>query len=248
MNMVDELMKPVDGLLDNDKQKAAYYQEREAKQKDENAEAEASLQPRGASESGMSDINGDTDNVLAMKKMKIPSPTGSRPTNTATRMININRVPMTGTKTNMTMKRIKSSRDYIEHPESGELMHFHTLLGENWNAHIVSQHCLSLLLCLSVSLFLNCAHLTGGALLSPPIDTPPNMTITPHPYQLTAAAQADFLCRGNFHGMLLGDGMRLGKTLTAILAMWLVKDEPGFSMVLPEDLMPPVDDSDPEFL
>ena len=61
---------------------------------------------------------------------------------------------------------------------------------------------------------------------------PPHMTVTPHCHQLKGASQADFLCRSHFKGILLGDGMGVGKTLTAILAMWLVKDLPGFSVVV----------------
>ena len=59
---------------------------------------------------------------------------------------------------------------------------------------------------------------------------PSYMTVTPHDYQLVAANQADFLCKSPYKGMFLGDGMGVGKTLSAILAMWLVKDEPGFSI------------------
>lgn len=58
------------------------------------------------------------------------------------------------------------------------------------------------------------------------------MTITPHAYQLKAAGQADWLCEEPFGGILVGDGMGLGKTLTSIIAMYLRRDEPGMSLVL----------------
>lgn len=64
------------------------------------------------------------------------------------------------------------------------------------------------------------------------LDEPEFMTVTPHDYQLKAAAQADFSCRSRFKGILIGDGMGVGKTLSAILAMYMVKDEPGFSLVV----------------
>lgn len=44
-------------------------------------------------------------------------------------------------------------------------------------------------------------------------------TVFPHAYQLKAAAQADWLCEGPFWGILIGDGMGLGKTLMATIAM-----------------------------
>lgn len=56
--------------------------------------------------------------------------------------------------------------------------------------------------------------------------------VLPHAYQLKAAAQADWLCEGPFQGILIGDGMGLGKTLAATIAMHLCRDEPGMSLVL----------------
>ncbi len=53
-----------------------------------------------------------------------------------------------------------------------------------------------------------------------------------HHDQLKGAAQADFLCHSPFRGMILADGMGVEKTHTAIIAMSLVKDGPGFSMVV----------------
>jgi len=41
-----------------------------------------------------------------------------------------------------------------------------------------------------------------------------------------------YLCCSSFRGGILADGMGLGKTLTSIVLMWEVRDEPGFSMVI----------------
>lgn len=60
---------------------------------------------------------------------------------------------------------------------------------------------------------------------------PPFLTVTPYKNQLKGAAQMDYLCKSSSKGGILADGPGLGKTLTAILSMWLVKDEPGLSMV-----------------
>ncbi len=64
------------------------------------------------------------------------------------------------------------------------------------------------------------------------MEMPPHMTNPPHAYQLKGASQADFCCEGPFALFACGDGMGVGKTLLAILAMWLRKDEPGFSLVV----------------
>lgn len=58
------------------------------------------------------------------------------------------------------------------------------------------------------------------------------MTIVPHSYQLKGAAQAHFSCRGINKGFMLGDAMGVGKTLAAILALYLARDEPGASLVV----------------
>ena len=42
----------------------------------------------------------------------------------------------------------------------------------------------------------------------------------------------DFSCRSSFRGGILADGMGVGKTLTAVLAMMKVKEDPGFSLVV----------------
>ncbi|OBT86747.1 hypothetical protein VE02_06278 [Pseudogymnoascus sp. 03VT05] len=65
-----------------------------------------------------------------------------------------------------------------------------------------------------------------------PLECPEDMTVVPHAYQLKAAAQADFLCDGPFGGIMIGDGMGLGKTLMAIIAMYLRRNEPGMLLVL----------------
>lgn len=58
------------------------------------------------------------------------------------------------------------------------------------------------------------------------------MTLTPRPWQLKGAAVAHSACRGPFKGVLIGDGMGLGKTLVGILAVNAVRDEPGMSLVV----------------
>lgn len=65
------------------------------------------------------------------------------------------------------------------------------------------------------------------------------MTIRPHDYQLKGAAQLHSLCEGDARGGILADSMGLGKTLTAILAMNLVRDVPGMCVVVaPKTLCP----------
>jgi SNF2 family DNA or RNA helicase len=64
------------------------------------------------------------------------------------------------------------------------------------------------------------------------VEVPPHMMLVPHNYQLKAAKQIDFACRSIFKGILVGDGMDLGKTLQAVLSMWKQRDEPGLSLVV----------------
>lgn len=65
-----------------------------------------------------------------------------------------------------------------------------------------------------------------------PTAHPESMNVVLHPHQLKGSAQLDFLCRSRFRGGILADGMGAGKTLTAIHAMFMVKDQPGFSLVV----------------
>lgn len=58
------------------------------------------------------------------------------------------------------------------------------------------------------------------------------MAITPHDYQLKGAAQVHELCDSPFRGILIGHAMGVGKTIIAILAMWLRREEPGMSLVI----------------
>jgi SNF2 family DNA or RNA helicase len=58
------------------------------------------------------------------------------------------------------------------------------------------------------------------------------MTIVLHDHQLKGAAQMDFLAKSSFKGGILADGMGAGKTHTSIAMMHLVKDEPGFCVVV----------------
>ena len=58
------------------------------------------------------------------------------------------------------------------------------------------------------------------------------MNLVLHQHQLKGAAQMDYLCRSTFRGGILADGMGVGKTLTAVMVMYKVKDDPGFSMVV----------------
>lgn len=58
-------------------------------------------------------------------------------------------------------------------------------------------------------------------------------TIQPHQWQLKGAAQIHCLCQSNFQGGICGDAMGLGKTILAILAIHLVREEQsGFSLVV----------------
>jgi SNF2 family DNA or RNA helicase len=58
------------------------------------------------------------------------------------------------------------------------------------------------------------------------------MAIIPHDYQLKGAAQAHALCDSPFRGILIGHAMGVGKTMIAILAMWLRRHEPGMSLAI----------------
>ena len=64
------------------------------------------------------------------------------------------------------------------------------------------------------------------------MECPEHMCITPHAHQLKGAAQLDFLCKSPSRGGLLGDPMGLGKTLTTILHLWTLRNEPGMSLLL----------------
>ena len=64
------------------------------------------------------------------------------------------------------------------------------------------------------------------------MEHPENMDLILHDHQLKGAAQMHYLCNSQFRGGILADGMGVGKTHTAICAMFLVKDDPGFSMVV----------------
>jgi SNF2 family DNA or RNA helicase len=52
------------------------------------------------------------------------------------------------------------------------------------------------------------------------------MDLILHDHQLKGAAQMHYLCNSQFRGGILADGMGVGKTHTAICAMFLVKDDP----------------------
>ncbi|TVY34575.1 DNA repair protein [Lachnellula occidentalis] len=60
---------------------------------------------------------------------------------------------------------------------------------------------------------------------------PPGIVVTPHDYQLKAAAQAIF-CLKEYGLFILGDATGLGKTLSATLALYELKHKPGLSLVL----------------
>ena len=64
------------------------------------------------------------------------------------------------------------------------------------------------------------------------MDIPEHMVIVPHNYQLKGAAQLNYLCSSPAKGALLGDYMGLGKTLQAVLCMYLQRHEMGLSLVL----------------
>lgn len=58
------------------------------------------------------------------------------------------------------------------------------------------------------------------------------MTKQPHDYQLLGAARIHFLCESPFEGCMLGDEPGLGKTLEAILAMYLCREDMGMCLVV----------------
>ncbi|KAH8692962.1 P-loop containing nucleoside triphosphate hydrolase protein [Talaromyces proteolyticus] len=61
---------------------------------------------------------------------------------------------------------------------------------------------------------------------------PDCFAIEPHPWQLHGAAKLHYLCQSSFRGGICGDSMGLGKTLLAITAMELARDErESFSLV-----------------
>jgi SNF2 family DNA or RNA helicase len=66
----------------------------------------------------------------------------------------------------------------------------------------------------------------------PPMEHPKNMAIVLYNHQLKGVAQMHFLCNSTFRGGVLADGIGVGKTHSAISAMFLVKDDPGFSLVV----------------
>jgi hypothetical protein len=101
--------------------------------------------------------------------------------------------------------------------------------------HYFGSEWVGLIVCfdLSGSLYALCLQLFQHALYNVPLmECPPNMRIAPHDHQLKGAAQIDHCCKGRFRGMILADAAGLGKTLTATLAMWKTKDEPGMSLVV----------------
>lgn len=68
---------------------------------------------------------------------------------------------------------------------------------------------------------------------------PPGLIPNVHDYQLLGAAQGDYLYKSVFRGILCDDEMGVGKTLLAILVIWLARDGPGFSLVAaPASLCP----------
>lgn len=74
-----------------------------------------------------------------------------------------------------------------------------------------------------------------------PMESPACMaeSFQPKLHQLKGAAQIRHACLSEFRGMILADPMGLGKTLTTILALWLMKDVFGkFLIVCPAHLIP----------
>jgi SNF2 family DNA or RNA helicase len=57
------------------------------------------------------------------------------------------------------------------------------------------------------------------------------MAMEPKSFQLKAAAQGLYCLEGPFKLFLLGDEMGVGKTLSAILMMWKMREQPGMSIV-----------------
>ncbi|KAF7947577.1 hypothetical protein EAE96_008661 [Botrytis aclada] len=65
-----------------------------------------------------------------------------------------------------------------------------------------------------------------------PIKQPVDMTVVLHDYQKKIVAQAFPSLNSPFRGFLNGSANGLGKTLEAIVIMYLFKDEPGISYVV----------------
>lgn len=61
---------------------------------------------------------------------------------------------------------------------------------------------------------------------------PDHMLIEPYDYQLRGAAHIHHGCLGPFAGMILADPGGLGKTIQAMLAIYLDRDLPGKSLVV----------------
>jgi SNF2 family DNA or RNA helicase len=71
-------------------------------------------------------------------------------------------------------------------------------------------------------------------LYSRPLMAPPEGLITrPHNYQLKGANQMKWACyKSPAKGLLVGDGMGLGKTLQTILFIHSIKSRKGFAVVV----------------
>jgi len=116
-------------------------------------------------------------------------------------------------------------RDFIE--VDGEHIHATEYFGSKWTQRIVSLA--------NASSYIPAIVLTyakHNLYAVPPMEHPENMALVLHDHQLKGAAQMHFLCNSPFRGGVLADGMGVGKTHTSIAMMHLVKDEPGFSMVV----------------
>ncbi|KAL3496894.1 hypothetical protein BJX62DRAFT_193174 [Aspergillus germanicus] len=60
----------------------------------------------------------------------------------------------------------------------------------------------------------------------PAISIPNKLAAIPHPWQLTGTARLQYLCTDPpFKGGICGDQMGLGKSLTAIIAIELARNE-----------------------
>lgn len=70
------------------------------------------------------------------------------------------------------------------------------------------------------------------------MDIPPHMLTTPHTWQLKGAAQVHYLSKTEFRGAIVEDQMGLGKTLLAILAMYLAREESGSPLLAGEKQRP----------
>ncbi|TGO53540.1 hypothetical protein BCON_0121g00210 [Botryotinia convoluta] len=65
-----------------------------------------------------------------------------------------------------------------------------------------------------------------------PIKQPADMTVVLHDYQKKIVAQSLLSLNSPFRGFLNGSAMGLGKTIEAIVTMYLFKNEPGMSFVV----------------